>query len=157
MGKILISAVESGECQIELFKKKTKTYPVATAFLSAFFYFLLSFFSFFHPSLLSILLLVPCVLLKCIAIYPSGATTVLVLPRYGGRGRGGRGEERLLKAKAKIQLHRVTALHEHGYPGNGCSAATAECCAVLFSWLGLSYYYCYYLCWDTQGLIGMLS
>jgi len=126
MGKILISAVESGECQIELFKK-TKTYPVATAFLSAFlFYFLLSFFSFFHLSLLPILLLVPCVLLKCIAIYPSGATTVLVLPRYGGRGRRGRGEERLLKAKAKIQLHRVTALHEHGYPGNGCSEATAE-------------------------------
>jgi len=62
------------------------------------------------------------VLPKCIVIYLSGTTAVLVLPKYGGGG----GEERFSKAKIQLHLVKVPVLHEHGYPDNGYSAATAE-------------------------------
>lgn len=47
MGKILISAVESGECQIELFKKRKLTQLLPPSCPLFLFYFHLSFFHFF--------------------------------------------------------------------------------------------------------------
>lgn len=47
MGKILISAVESGECQIELFKKKRKLTQLLPPSCPLFFIFFFHFFHFF--------------------------------------------------------------------------------------------------------------